>query len=590
MMFRTLRKRLARPSARPTLEVLEDRLVLSTILVTNSSDNSLPGSLRYAIGQANQPGHAGSVVSITAQVSGPIILTQGELTVGADMTISNDSGVPVEIRQATDNSRVIRVLPGASTVSITGNGAASPLTLDGGSVTGGDGGGILVVGTTSLSLTDVQLVSNSVAAGPLGLGGDGGGVYAAAGTVTLTDSSVSNNTAPDGKGGGIELESGSVVLSGSHVDGNSAHNDGGIHVANIAHPGDIAVQVLAVSTVNGNSSTAKVNARKGDFGGGGIAADGFGGVYVSDSQVSHNRTVGMYSGGIVVGVGDVTVTDGSQVDDNTNEGPGGGIAANFGGTVTVSGGSEVSRNFGAGLGGGIVNFSAFKGGVVVTGGSKVGGNVLTNAVSVGQVIIEFLKFIKSQQGLDAAASAAEAGAAQSLLKNPDLLVLGGGIATLAAPITVSDCSEVDRNFCGLRVVNADTTGLGGGIFSLLGSVTVDHSAVDQNLAPHGDGGGIFNALNRLTLTNADVSGNVSGGDGGGIWNGGILSCDSTTVANNRAVGNGGGLFNSGLALVSNSSFTGNAAGRRGGGIATETLPVLIDNVFSGNTPDNVAFV
>jgi hypothetical protein len=41
----------------------------------------------------------------------------------------------------------------------------------------------------------------------------------------------------------------------------------------------------------------------------------------------------MYSGGIVVGLGDVTVTDGSQIDGNTNHGPGGGIAANFFGTV-----------------------------------------------------------------------------------------------------------------------------------------------------------------------------------------------------------------------------------------------------------------
>jgi hypothetical protein len=590
-MFRTLRNRLAnRRAFRPTLEALEDRLVLSTFPVTNSSDNSLPGSLRYAIGQANQPGYAGSVVSITAQVTGPIILTQGELTVGADMTISNDSGAPVEVRQATANSRVMHVLSGASTVTITGNGGASPLTLDGGSVTGGNGGGILVDGTTGLSLTDVRVVSNRVAAGARGQGGNGSGVYAAGGTVTLTDSSVSNNTAPDGKSGGIDVESGSVVLTGSQVDGNSAHNVGGIHVANVAHLGDIAVQVLAGSTVNGNSSTATLDARKGDFGGGGIAADGAGGVYVSDSQVSHNRTVGMYSGGIVVGVGDVTVTDGSQVDDNTNEGPGGGVAANFGGTVTVSGKSEVSRNVGSGLGGGVVNFSAFKGVVVVTGGSRVDGNVLTNAESVGQVIAAFLEFLRSQGSLDAAASAAAARAALALLKHPDRLVLGGGIATLAAPITVSDFSEVNRNFCGLRVVNADTTGLGGGIFSLLGSVTVDQSAVDQNLAPHGDGGGIYNALNRLTLTNADVSGNVASGDGGGIWNGGILSCDVITVANNTAGGNGGGLFNAGLAVITDGTFTGNTAGRRGGGIATEVPLRLVDPVFADNTPDDVARV
>jgi fibronectin-binding autotransporter adhesin len=587
-MFRKLRNRPAALSARPAVEALEDRLVPSTFLVTNSSDNSLPGSLRYAIGQANQPGNAGSVVSITAQVNGPIILSHGELSVSADMTISNDSGAPVEIRQATPNARVLHVLSGASTVTLTGNGDASPLTLDGGSVTGDNGGGILVGETTNLSLTDVRVVSNSVAAARKGQREDGGGIYAAGGTITLTDSSVSNNAAPDGTGGGIKVEAGSVVLNGSHVDGNSAHNVGGIDVVNVANRGDTAVQVLAGSTVNGNSSTATVNPITGDFGSGGIAADGAGGVYVSASQVSHNRTVGMYSGGIVVGVGDVMVTDGSQIDDNTNRGPGGGIAANFHSTVTVSGGSEVNGNTGAAIGGGIVNFSALKGGVVITGGSHVDGNVLTNEETLGQAIAVFLIYIKTHQSLDAGASAAAARAAQDLLKHPDRLVVGGGIGTLAAPITVMDGSEVNGNFCGRRDVKMATTGLGGGIFSLLGSVTVDQSAVSYNLAPFGDGGGIYNAFNLLTLTCANISNNRASGDGGGIWNGGILSCDDTTVANNTAGGDGGGLFNAGLALVVDSAFTGNTAGGHGGGIATPGVLVPINLTFADNTPDNIS--
>jgi hypothetical protein len=41
------------PSYRPTLEALEDRLVPSTLTVTNPADNGAMGSLRYEVNLAN---------------------------------------------------------------------------------------------------------------------------------------------------------------------------------------------------------------------------------------------------------------------------------------------------------------------------------------------------------------------------------------------------------------------------------------------------------------------------------------------------------------------------------------------------------
>src|SRR5262249_38215004 len=180
-------------------------------------------------------------------------------------------------------------------------------------------------------------------------------------------------------------------------------NEGGIRVGGVELGSIDAVRVIGDSTVNGNSSTARVHPRVGDFGGGGIAVESTGNVYVSASHVSDNQTVGMYSGGIGVSLGSVTVTDGSQITGNTNRGPGGGIAANFGGKVTVSGGSQVSGNTGAAIGGGIVNFSGPLGSVTVTGGSQVDNNILTNEETIGQVIVVFLEFIRSQPELGLAA-------------------------------------------------------------------------------------------------------------------------------------------------------------------------------------------
>jgi hypothetical protein len=581
--------------SRLSLEILEDRLALSTFLVTNSTDNLMQGSLRYAITQANLPGNDGSIVKITNQVASPIVLTAGELPVNASMTIRNDSGAPVEIRQETANARVFHIGTGAADVTITGVQSASPITVDGGSVTGANGGGILVDGTTDLMLTSVVVTSNSVSADASG-GGSGGGVYATNCTLTLDgSSSVSHNQAPDGSGGGINVQAGSVVVrGGSHVDGNSAFNEGGIRVGRVERGVSDAVRVVGGSTVNSNSSTALVDPQHGDFGGGGIAVESTGNVFVSASQISDNHSVGMYSGGIVVSLGSVTVTDGSQITGNTNQGPGGGIAANFGGVVRVSGHSQVSGNTGAAIGGGIVNFSGPLGRVTVTGGSQVDNNFLTNEETIGEAFAVFLEFISSQNDLGPAAVAAAtaARAAEDRLTNPFLLVGGGGIGTLAAPITVTGGSEVNGNFCGRQDRSLQTTGLGGGIFSVLGPVTIDHAVVENNQAPYGNGGGIYDAFNLLTLDNATISGNSAAGDGGGIWNGGSLRGDNASIFNNTAGGDGGGLFNAdnGWARIVDSAFTGNVAANTGGGIANAGRLVLINTLFANNTPDDVSHV
>ena len=204
-MFHAPRRRQARErdssvrrnrSWRPTAESLESRLVLATFPVTNPSDNLLPGSLRYAITQANLPGNEGSTVAITPQVAGPIVLTGGELSITSSMTIRNDSGAPLEVRQSTPGARVFHITadPRALNVTITGVSSATPVTIDGGSVTGGNGGGIETDNPGStLTLSYVKVSGNGAAArGPIG--GRRGGVFAA-GRVALDHTSVEANTA-----------------------------------------------------------------------------------------------------------------------------------------------------------------------------------------------------------------------------------------------------------------------------------------------------------------------------------------------------------------------------------------------------------
>ena len=111
---KTQPKQSRRPAPSPRrarFELLEDRLNLSASVftVTNSSDQLAPGSLRFAIAEANLPGNQGSTVLISSEVTGPINLTHGELKIEANMTIENQSGAPLVIDQLTPGARVFHI-------------------------------------------------------------------------------------------------------------------------------------------------------------------------------------------------------------------------------------------------------------------------------------------------------------------------------------------------------------------------------------------------------------------------------------------------------------------------------------------------
>jgi hypothetical protein len=544
---------------RPAIEGLEDRAMLSTFLVTNAFDSSrvsIPGSLRWAVHQANLPMNQGSTVEITSAVlnqGNTINLTGGELPIRSSLTIENASGVPLTIRQTRRGARLFEVFANSRTtaVTITGLSASSALTLTGGQVVARNGGGILVDNPlNNLTLSYVNVVGNTALQLPssrrAATHGSGGGIYSR-GSVTLNNSSVSSNSAigPNsaaGLGGGIYADQG-VTLVASQVNSNTARNFGGI--LNVTG----SVQVLDGSTVNGNSSSGN-SLMTGDTGGGGIS-EMVGNVTISDSQVNNNKTVGMYSGGIVLLLGGATVTNGSQVDGNTNNGPGGGIAANYAGAVTVSNGSQVDGNTGAGLGGGIVNFAPNYG-ISVTGDSHVDDNILTNvqtAAVTGGLLLIFQNpklnrgFLSGGLGDPALMSALrQFVAASSQLEGPLTTAIanfpnsgneevGGGISSvLTGPIAISGGSTVSGNLSGAVIANNAFPGYGGGVFANLGSITIDGSTVSGDTAT-GQGGGIWNGQS-LILTNSNVIQNQATSQGGGIFNRGTFSSSGSIISGN----------------------------------------------------------
>jgi hypothetical protein len=206
--------------------MLEGRCLPSTVM--NLLDSG-PGSLRQAI--IDTP--SGGTVDFQAGLTGTITLTSATLTIGKNLTITG---------------------PGASVITVSGNGlevfsigsftvAISGLTIARGASPGG-GGGVLNAGT--LTISNCTVSDNQAT-----FGSRGGGIYNNGGNLTVSNSTLSGNSASGtGGGGGIYSAGGTLTVSNSTLSGNGADEGGGIRtlfgtvtVSNSTLSGNTAIQV-----------------------------------------------------------------------------------------------------------------------------------------------------------------------------------------------------------------------------------------------------------------------------------------------------------------------------------------------------------
>jgi len=98
----------------------------------------------------------------------------------------------------------------------------------------------------------------------------------------------------------------------------------------------------------------------------------------------------------------------------------------------------------------------------------------------------------------------------------------------------------------------------------------------------GSGGGVYNQ-GGLTINSSTINGNtaLNGGSGGGIYNVGGLTINNSTISGNSSAGQGGGIFNpAGILTITACTITGNQAGF-GGGIYTASAPPVLRNTIVG---------
>jgi len=423
---RSAKARHKRPfAARLRFDALEDRVVLATFTVNTLADtvdiNPAVTSLRDAITDANS--QAGDDI-INFSITGTINLTGALPDLSSNIQIEGPGAASLMVRRDTGGDYRIFAVVGGPTVVLDG------LTISNGLDSTNGGGGIYNDGTLT--------VSNSTVSGNSASSGGGIENY---GTLTVDSSTLSGNSASASDAGGGIFNWGTLTVQNSTLSGNSA---GGVPGSNGWGGGILNSNTLTVdsSTLSGNSAS---------YEGGGIF-NRAGSAIVRNSTLSNNS--GGYDGGGILNIATLTV-DNSTFSGNSAA-FGAGISNNVGlccqsATATVDN-STFSGNSASNSGGGIVNGG---GGTLTVDSSTFSGN----SASFG------------------------GGIANGWSGNP-------GTATV-------------QN----STLSGNSAGYGGGIVNY-GTLTVDSSTLSGNLSGYNAGGGIYSdSSGTSTLNNTVVAAN-----------------------------------------------------------------------------------
>ncbi len=260
--------------------------------VQQAVDQALAGDT-VDVAEGTYTGTASDVVLIAKPVS-----LRGGYTTDGSWTVRDPVGHP-SILDGQGSRRVACIV------------GTVPVTMDGfylaNGFVNGDGAG-LSAGAGTLTLSDSR-VTNNVASG----GGSGGGVYVSGGGLTVTATQVYSNQA-SGSGGGIYQQGGTLALYNAQVYGNAASGSG-------ASGGGVFLQneqaVLAGNRIYTNTATGL---------GGGLCISGTGRVRLERNALLDNWA-GDRGGGVSVqlGSGDLITLTNNIVAANRSGVGGGGL-------------------------------------------------------------------------------------------------------------------------------------------------------------------------------------------------------------------------------------------------------------------------
>lgn len=562
----------------------------ATITVKSTADAGGPCSgpdctLREAIATAV----SGGTINFSLPAGSTITLTSGQLLINKNLTINGPGAnlLTVQRGAAAGNSRIFNI---NSNFNVT----ISGLTIANGHVGNGGAGGIYNEGTLTLTASIISgnsaisgggisnygklTMTNSTVSDNMAFSGNGGGIdNSGTNTVTITSSSISGNSASS-EGGGIYSNGGTVNLFNSTVSGNSDTDVNGLLLGGGIY--NLGTFNITNSTISGNSSN----------GGGGILCDN-GTVTITNSTISTN-SANFNSGGIYTSSASTVIARNTIIALNTAP-----DFPDFYGTLTSQGYNLIGNTSGTDI--------SIAGGGTTTGNQldvdpkldtlkDNGGPTSTHALRSGSPAIE--------GGNSFGSNTDQRGFARPVVI-PDTSPIGDGSDIGAYEVQADllpGCTTINRevknnndsgtdslraviaNVCaGSTITFAENVrgaiSLTGGQLLITKSLTINGPGANLLSVQRSFAGGTP-AFRVFNVASANVIATIAGLT---ISNG---ATSATTF--------GGGISNQGTLILSNAVISGNSAGFGGGGIHNDggTLSITSSTISGNSTPGGAAGV
>ena len=574
----------ARPSVsrrlRPAMLALECRQLLSTFTVANDNASG-SGSLAQAIADANGDNQA-NTITFSSFFNTPQTITLG----GSALELSDTGGTQT-------------ITAPAAGVTLSGGGQSGVFQVDKGvqakisglSITGGksagDGGGLESEAEANVTLTDCTISGNSAAK-------SGGGVNNL-GSVFLFDCTISGNTAGT-EGGGLANGGGSSAAMGyCSVSGNSAGDSGGG-----VYNGTGTYLTLGDAIVAGN--TNPVSAPPGassDIAGPGTVFSSYSlfgpGVAAGiTSGVNHDivlsslsslglaplgsyggptQTMALLPGSAAIGAG--SAPSGQETDQRGF--PIDATARDLGAFQTQPGLVVNTTIDGASAPFGELSLRQAVNLANVPDAADPGASEL---ITFDTTVFATMQTISLSQGQLELGNSDPDGA--EIITGPaaGVTINGGGLSRV---FQIDSGVITTLGFLTIADGKVGTSASGGGIDNQ-GTAYLNDCTISSNSA--GNGGGIDNqGAGILTLDDCNISGNTAVDDGGGLETNGTTSLFECTLGSNTAGNNGGALDNLGTAAldVTACTISDNSAGDVGGGVNNLGTASLTNCTISGNS-------
>lgn len=191
-----------------------------------------------------------------------------------------------------------------------------------------------------------------------------------------------------------------------------------------------------------------------------------------------------------------------------------------------------------------------------------------------------------------------------------VVVNGGGLVTLdgenlrqlffvfgTGDLTLNNISLVDGNASQGGALYVDThaqatvngsyitsnsANSGGGVYNR-GVLTINSTTLGSNIAS-GNGGGVYNNGGTVTITDSYLVSNQAQNGGAVYTVGGQLTLQRSAVCSSAISSSGGGVFAAGPTTITNVTFSNNRAAR-GGGLYTAANTTVLNATFNENRAD-----